>query len=147
MIHGQRLYCQAVLLIHGCQAALGRFGERLRGEPGAIEVCDNIAVMVMTVHEVLCVGLIEAVHDALNARRAEHRQGAFTAAAGPAQRGGLAEAVDMVGVEMREEDPGDSARLVTHTNEVAHAIGAGIHQEKRFSRDNRNAGPRSLRSR
>ena len=58
--------------------------------------------------------------------------------------GQLAEAIDMVRVEMGEEDRFDPSRRQPHAAQVTPCPGAGVHHEEMLSRDNAHARTRAL---
>ena len=94
---------------------------------------------------VLPVGAAEALHHLLDSDGPVHGQRRIVRGARPAQHRHLAETVDVIGVEVREEQRFDSTGREAEALEVARPAGARVHHDERPAGDHRDAGARTHR--
>ena len=92
---------------------------------------------------VLLIGLHESRHDLVDARRAVQRNRRGIARGHPALHQELAQAIDVVGVEMGQEDRRDTAMDEAHLADVAGAAIAGVEHKQALAGHDHRAGPQA----
>ena len=105
---------------------------------------DVLAMVHHAVVLVLRIGLHKAGHHLLHAFRAMHRHRLGVGGRDPALQHQLAQAVEVVGVKVREEDRLDAAGVEVHLADVAHAGVAGVKHKQALARHHQGAGAAAL---
>ena len=145
MLDPERRHAHTVFLDHDDGFSVGGLRERTRSQAGTGRRHDLGPMMRSPVDRIQPIGLVEPTRDLGDPLRPDDGQGQRMTAAGPAQHRELAEAVDMVRVEMRQQHALDAPRLDADPRQPPRRTRAGIDEIDVLARDHDRAGSRALR--